>query len=44
MEAGLLQAREQTFYGAFKVTRFLIGNLKQFYENANLRRGVSIYF
>jgi len=35
-----MPAREQTFYGAFKVTRFLIGKLKQFFLKANLRRGV----
>jgi len=40
MEAGLMHAREQPFYGAFKVTRFLIRKLTQFIEIANLRRGV----
>jgi hypothetical protein len=40
MEAGLLPARDLGLYGAFKVTRFLIGKLRQFNEIANLRRGV----
>jgi len=36
-----MPARDPDLYGAFKVTRFLIGKLRQFIENANLRRGVS---
>jgi hypothetical protein len=36
-----MPARDLGLYGAFKVTRFLIGKLEQFIEIANLRRGVS---
>jgi antitoxin component YwqK of YwqJK toxin-antitoxin module len=39
-----MPARDHYFYGAFKVTRFLIGNLIQFNEIANLRRGVITNF
>jgi len=38
-----MPARDLGLYGAFKVTRFLIGKLEQFIEIANLRRGVSGY-
>jgi hypothetical protein len=37
MEAGLMPARDLGLYATFKVTRFLIGNLEQFNEIANLR-------